>query len=585
MNNASLDIINFLYNNDYTNQADISNKLQYSVGMINKSFKELEDNNYLENDKLTPKAEDLYNKNKVKNAIILAAGIGSRMVPINFDYPKAMIEINNEKLIERLIKQLHEKGIDDIHIVVGFQKEKFEYLIDKFSVKLHVNSNYAESNNLHSLNMLAGLIGDTYILPADLYFHKNPFKQAEFYSWYMITEEKTFDTNSYVKENRKREIILADKNEEKNKMVGLSFISKDDSEDVKNTLNDFSSNKIYDDFFWEDALIQGKFVFNSKRIFKKDFCEINKYEQIAELDPNSKQLQSDAIDEIKKVFGVDAGEIKDLKALKKGMTNKSFMFTVNNKEYIMRIPGEGSDVFINRCEEAEVYRLISKLGVSDKVIYINPDKGYKITEFVENSRPADINSEEDIKKAFKVLKKLHSSHLKVDHTFDIYEKMDYYKDMWITKESMYEDHAETRKKLEKLKKYIDENKNEYSLVHMDPVVDNYLFFEKDGKEQIRLIDWEYAAMQDPALDIAMFCIYSLLDRKQIDKVIDIYYENKTTEDQRNLIYAYIAAAGLLWSNWCELKEQLGIEFGEYSLAQYRYAKDFYKILKDKKVVE
>lgn len=585
MNKTNLDIINYLYNNDYTNQADISNKLQYSVGMINKSLKELEDNNYLENDKLTPKSEDLYNKNKVKNAIILAAGIGSRMVPINFDYPKAMIEINNEKLIERLIKQLHEKGIDDIHIVVGFQKEKFEYLIDKFSVELHVNSNYAEANNLHSLNMLNNLIGDTYILPADLYFNQNPFSQAEFYSWYMITEEKTFDTNSYVKENRKREIIIADEKEEKNKMVGLSFISSDDSEEVRNILRDFSSNKIYDDFFWEDALIQGKFIFNTKKISNNDYYEINKYEQIAELDPNSKQLQSAAIDEIKKVFDVDSSEIKDLKALKKGMTNKSFMFTVNDKTYIMRTPGNGSELFINRKEEAEVYGLISKLNISDNVIYINPDKGYKITEFFANSRPADINSEEDVKRAFDVLRKLHEANLKVDHSFDIYEKMDYYKDMWVIKESMYEDHAETRKKIEKLKKYIDENKNEYNLVHMDPVVDNYLFFEKDGKEQVRLIDWEYAAMQDPVLDIAMFCIYSLLDRRQIDKVIDIYYENKTTEDQRNLMYAYIAASGLLWSNWCELKEQLGFEFGEYSLAQYRYAKDYYKILKNKKIVD
>ena len=85
-------------------------------------------------------------------------------------------------------------------------------------------------------------------------------------------------------------------------------------------------------------------------------------------------------------------------------------------------------------------------------------------------------------------------------------------------------------------------------------------------------------MQDPHVDIAMFCIYSLYDRKEIDKLIDIYFDGKCCRDVRIKIYCYIAACGLLWSNWCEYKRNLGVEFGEYSLRQYRYAKDYYKIV-------
>ena len=84
-------------------------------------------------------------------------------------------------------------------------------------------------------------------------------------------------------------------------------------------------------------------------------------------------------------------------------------------------------------------------------------------------------------------------------------------------------------------------------------------------------------MQDPDVDIAMFCIYSMLDRKQIDNLIDTYYEKNCKPNIRIKIYCYIAACGLLWSNWCEYKKILGIEFGEYSLKQYRYAKEYYKI--------
>ena len=94
---------------------------------------------------------------------------------------------------------------------------------------------------------------------------------------------------------------------------------------------------------------------------------------------------------------------------------------------------------------------------------------------------------------------------------------------------------------------------------------------------MRLIYFEYAGMQDPDVDIAMFCIYSMLDRKQIDEIINIYYKNTCILNARIKIYCYIAACGLLWSNWCEYKKMFGIEFGEYSLKQYRYAKDYCKI--------
>ena len=95
---------------------------------------------------------------------------------------------------------------------------------------------------------------------------------------------------------------------------------------------------------------------------------------------------------------------------------------------------------------------------------------------------------------------------------------------------------------------------------------------------IRLIDWEYAGMQDPHVDIAMFCIYALYNKRQVDRLINIYFENKCPDEIRIKIYCYIAACGLLWSNWCEYKRSLGVEFGEYSLRQYRYAKDYYKIV-------
>ena len=83
-------------------------------------------------------------------------------------------------------------------------------------------------------------------------------------------------------------------------------------------------------------------------------------------------------------------------------------------------------------------------------------------------------------------------------------------------------------------------------------------------------------MQDPHVDIAMFSIYSLYNKNQVDRLIDIYFQNHCDIRTRIKIYIYISMCGLLWSNWCEFKSKLGVEFGEYSLRQYRFAKDYYR---------
>ena len=99
----------------------------------------------------------------------------------------------------------------------------------------------------------------------------------------------------------------------------------------------------------------------------------------------------------------------------------------------------------------------------------------------------------------------------------------------------------------------------------------------EDEELIRLIDWEYSGMQDPHVDIAMFGIYALYNREQIDELIDIYFEKKCSMETRIKIYCYVATCGLLWSNWCEYKRKRGARFGKYALEQYRYAREYYQI--------
>ena len=261
------------------------------------------------------------------------------------------------------------------------------------------------------------------------------------------------------------------------------------------------------------------------------------------------------------------------------MTNRSFLFECKEKKYIMRIPGEGTDKLINRREEAEVYQKIADYHICDRVIYMNPENGYKITEYMNSVRNCDAEQMEDVKKCMKKLREFHELKLKVNHEFDLFEHIQFYEQLWEGSPSTFKDYAETKRKVFSLKSYVEQYCGQKVLTHIDAVPDNFLFWEKNPEEtDIRLIDWEYAAMQDPHVDIAMFCIYAMYNRTHIDQTIDAYFTEGCAENIRIKIYAYIAICGLLWSNWCEYKRSLGVEFGEYSLRQYRYAKEYYAIV-------
>ena len=574
MNVQELDILNAIRKNPKVNQREIANQSGYSLGFVNRVVKELQEEKWLSpTGELSKKAKTFIKENQPQRAIILAAGFGMRMVPINTEIPKGLMEVKGEVLIERMIRHLHEVGITDIQIVVGFMKERYEYLIDEFQVKLVVNSEYQVKNNLHSLSKVKSSLDKTYIIPCDIWSEENPFSDFEPYSWYMVTNEQSIE--STVRVNRKRELVMIDETEEGNQMIGLCYVMGEEAKLVQEKLQEFAKKSSYDHEFWECTLQdKNKWIIPSKVVNSKQLIEINTYEQLREIDGNSANLQTDAISIIQDCFNVEVDEIKNITVLKKGMTNRSFLFECQNQKYIMRIPGEGTDHLINRKEEADVYQALENRQICDDVLYMNPDNGYKITAYLEDATNCDAENWDEVEACMTKLREFHELNLKVDHRFDIFGQIDFYESLWNGEKSYFKDYETTKTAIFELKKWIDTLEKNETLVHIDAVPDNFLFI-KDG---IRIIDWEYAGMQDPHVDIAMFSIYSLYSREQVDHLIDLYFKEEVSPIIRTKIYAYIASAGLLWSNWCEYKRSLGIDFGEYSLCQYRYAKEYSKLV-------
>ena len=576
MNKQESDILKTLLVNPFINQRILSETSGHSLGVVNRCLKALIAEGYID-DYLHPtsKAFCEYNKKTPKNAIILAAGFGMRMVPINLSAPKAFLEVNGEPLIERMIKQLHEAGVRDITIVIGFMKERFEYLIDEYGVDLVVNPNYASKNNLSSLALVAERISNTYIVPSDIWCDKNPFSKHELYSWYMVSD--IVDNESDVRVNRKMELVRVGEHSGGNSMVGITYLLEEDAKSIRESILKAAASGRHDEDFWEIALYKGeKMVIPAKVVHAYDVVEINTYEQLRELDGDSNYLKSDALDVIASVFNTKTEDIVDITVLKKGMTNRSFLFSVHGEKYIMRIPGEGTDQLINRAEEAEVFRTISGLGLCDDPVYINPSNGYKITKFLEGIRVCDSDSVSDLTRCMEKLRGLHEMHLSVPHTFDIFGQIEFYESLREGNPSMYKDYAATKANVLSLKPFIEGLEKDWCLTHIDAVPDNFLFYQTEGEEALQLTDWEYSGMQDPHVDIAMFCIYSMYSKRQVDRLIDIYFKNNCDTITKAKIYAYISSCGLLWSNWCEFKAKLGVEFGEYSLRQYRFAKEYYR---------
>ena len=575
MNLQESDILRTLFYRPFINKYILAETSGHSLCVVNRALKQLIIDGYLDDKvQLTAKAYQEIKGNAPKNSIILAAGFGMRMVPINLVTPKALLEVNGERLIERLIRQLRSAGIKDITIVVGFMKESFEYLIDKFGVELVVNDQYATKNNLHSLSLVADCIHNTYIVPCDIWCDNNPFNRTELYSWYMVSD--LVEEESSVRVNRKMELMTIPEKSAGNAMIGISYLQEPEAGIVREKLLALDDDN-HSENFWETTLYEKNRMIVQARVGRSsDVVEINTYEQLRDLDSDSNHLKSDAIHTIAITLGCQEKDVKNISVLKKGMTNRSFLFTVKGSKYIMRIPGEGTDQLINRKQEAEVFRTISGLGLCDDPVYINPANGYKITRFLEGIRVCDADSVSDLKRCMEKLRQFHSMKLKVEHTFDIFGQIEFYETLWEGQPSMYKDYKQTKINVLSLKPYIDSIEKDWCLTHIDAVPDNFLFYQTEEGESLQLTDWEYSGMQDPHVDIAMFCIYSLYNKKQVDRLIDIYFQNQCDKTTRAKIYAYISMCGLLWSNWCEFKAKLGVEFGEYSLRQYRFAKDYYR---------
>lgn len=218
-------------------------------------------------------------------AIILAAGMGSRLRPLTLNTPKPLIKINNESIIERQIKFIREIGINEIIVVTGYLKEKFEFLKDKYGVKIIYNDKYDVYNNIYTMYLIRDYLPNSYVFEGDIYLKKNILKNNIKKSSYFSAAKYGYKNEWILRIDEKNNVIGIDIGSEDGQhiMCGVSYWNKKDAEFIKAKLDKYIMKEEFDKLYW-DHIIKDNIQDIEIQLVKIDSDDIYEIDSLEDLE-------------------------------------------------------------------------------------------------------------------------------------------------------------------------------------------------------------------------------------------------------------------------------------------------------------
>lgn len=270
-------------------QRQLEEETIYSLGTVNKTLKELNELGFVINGAITKDGVAALEPYRVKRAIFIAAGFGSRLVPITFNTPKPLIRVHGKRIIDGLIDACLEAGINDIYIVRGYLAEQFDQLLYKYPmIKFLENPVYNEANNISSAVVARYLLQSAYVLESDLLL-SNPsiIRKYQYQSNILgIFKERTDDWCFEVKDG----IIQRQKIGGLNcyQEIGISYWTSEDgarlSSDLLNAYEAPGGKELY----WDQVPLMAfskKYSVSVRECKEEDIVEIDTFNELKNIDP------------------------------------------------------------------------------------------------------------------------------------------------------------------------------------------------------------------------------------------------------------------------------------------------------------
>ncbi len=561
-----------LNRHEYSSQRVLAEELGMSLGFVNKMLKNLKETGYTDADnKLTPKGHAELDVYKVDNAIILAAGMSTRFVPVSYEMPKGLTVVKGEVLIERQIRQLHEAGVSEIIVVVGHMLEKFFYLRKKYNVKLVVNNDYKVRNTHSSVFAARDYLKNTYICCSDNYYPANLFRSHEY---------RTFYCAQFLEgESRTERALITDKSgliietekpcKDAWTMQGHAFLNAEFSTKFKTIIEEYYNRPGTENLYWEGIYAENleELPMYIEKYGPRDILEFDSVENLRAFDPD--YIVHNDLKVIRNICGVlnaAPEDIRNVSPIKGGMTNKSFSFTFKGGQYIYREPGKNTVGYIDREREKFALKIAKGLGIDKSYFHQDETNGWKISYYINTTEPFDFTNEEHLKKLCAHLHALHQSGIKCGSEFDFFIEADKLIDrLKLVDAWAAADVLQLRNSMLKVWEDIKKDNWPVQLSHNDIYSDNLLISGDD----LYLIDWEYGGDTDIGYDISkLFSVEcGTLDdiENNVEKYLAFYYGRKPTEEEKRHTVGCAALNYYYWYIWAIYQNRSGNDCSEWQM--------------------
>ena len=269
-------------------QRDIESKTAHSLGTINRCMKELSDLGFVSKGKITNSGISALEPYRVKRAIFIAAGFGTRLVPITLNTPKPLVRIHGVRIIDRLIDACLEAGISEIYIVRGYLAEQFDQLLYKYPmIRFLENPAFNEANNISSSLVARYLLSNAYVFEADLLI-SNPKIITKYHytsNFLAIRKDRTDDWCFEVKNG----IITEEKVGGENcwQMVGISYWNESDGHKLSQDIPDVYNSPGGKERYWEQVPLvyrKNNYEVGIRECFDSDIVEIDTFRELKAVD-------------------------------------------------------------------------------------------------------------------------------------------------------------------------------------------------------------------------------------------------------------------------------------------------------------